>query len=117
MLLAPDQRAVLGPSEDGGYYLIGLQQPHAHLFEEITWSTSVVSSQTIQRATEIQLPVELLREWYDVDDANSLARLHAEFFDSHTNIPKGYPAPESRAYLAKLPAFVQGTQAAMESPA
>ncbi len=117
LLVAPGQRAVLGPSEDGGYYLIGLQEPHAHLFEDITWSTSVVTEQTLQRAAEIHLPVELLREWYDVDDANSLARLNAEFFDPSSAVPRGYAAPETQAYLAKLPVLGNLTHAAMESPA
>jgi uncharacterized protein len=103
LLVAPGQRAVLGPSEDGGYYLIGLQQPHAHLFENITWSTAVVTAQTLERAAEIHLPVELLREWYDVDDANSLARLHAELFDPSSAVPRGFAAAETRSYLAKLP--------------
>ncbi len=114
-LLAAGQRAVLGSSEDGGYYLIGLQQPHAHLFEDITWSTSEVASQTLQRAAEIRLPVELLREWYDVDDAASLARLQAEFFDSHSNLPQGYAAPETRAYLAELRTTPVNTAVALES--
>jgi uncharacterized protein len=116
-LLAQGQRAVLGPSEDGGYYLIGLQQPHAHLFEDIAWSTSVVTKQTLQRAAEIHLPVELLREWYDVDDANSLTRLHAEFFDPHSHLPRGYPAPETRAYIAEFRNTLPSPALAMESPA
>jgi uncharacterized protein len=116
-LLAPGHRAVLGPSEDGGYYLIGVQQPHAHLFEDISWSTSVVTEQTLQRAAEIQLPVELLREWYDVDDASSLARLRAEFFDPQSILPRGYPAPETRTYLAQLPITSQSTPVEVESPA
>jgi uncharacterized protein len=117
LLLAPGQRAVLGPSEDGGYYLIGLQQPHAHLFQDIIWSTSVVTSQTLERAAEINVPVALLQPWYDVDDANSLARLYAEFFDPHSNLPRGYPAPETRAYLAQLRNTIPSTAVAMESPA
>jgi rSAM/selenodomain-associated transferase 1 len=117
LLLAPGRRAVLGPSEDGGYYLIGLQAPHRRLFEDITWSTSVVTEQTLQRAAEIHLPVDLLREWYDVDDANSLARLHAEYFDPLSAVPRGYAAPGTRSYLAKLPALENLTDAAMESRA
>ena len=39
-LLAPGERVVLGPAEDGGYYLLGMKQPHAHLFADIAWSTS-----------------------------------------------------------------------------
>lgn len=120
LLLAPGRRAALGPSEDGGYYLIGLQRPEARLFEDITWSTGVVSAQTLKRAEEIQLPVELLREWYDVDDANSLARLNAEFFDSDSKLPKGYAAPETRRYLSKLTALATAAVPAIieaESPA
>jgi rSAM/selenodomain-associated transferase 1 len=102
MLLAPGKRAVLGASEDGGYYLIGLQQPHTHLFAEITWSTDLVTRQTLERAAEIELPVELLQLWYDVDDAVSLQRLHTELFDPESDLPRGYPAPNTREYLAGL---------------
>jgi uncharacterized protein len=105
LLLATDRRAVLGPSEDGGYYLIGLQRPEARLFEDINWSTAVVTAQTLERAEAIQLPVELLREWYDVDDAASLARLRDEFFNPQSGVPTGYLAPETCKYLASLPAL------------
>jgi rSAM/selenodomain-associated transferase 1 len=117
LLLAPNDRAVLGPSNDGGYYLVGLKQPHAHLFQDIAWSTSVVAEQTLQRAKEIHLPVELLREWYDVDDAASLARLQAEFFDPQTHLPQGYPAPETRAYLAPSQLDSQNSAVPMETSA
>ncbi|MBX9924766.1 MAG: TIGR04282 family arsenosugar biosynthesis glycosyltransferase [Hyphomicrobiaceae bacterium] len=74
-LRAPGDRVVLGPATDGGYYLIGLKQPHGRVFEDITWSTASVLSQTIERAGEIGLPVVLLPPWYDVDDAATLAVL------------------------------------------
>jgi rSAM/selenodomain-associated transferase 1 len=108
-LLEPGDRAVLGPSEDGGYYLIGLQQPVARLFQEIAWSTGVVARQTIERAADVSLPVEQLRPWYDVDDAQSLQRLQAELFDPHSPLPRGYPAPRTREYLARLPEFAPST--------
>jgi rSAM/selenodomain-associated transferase 1 len=117
LLLAQGQRAVLGPSEDGGYYLIGLQRPLARMFEAITWSTAVVAAQTLNRAAEIQLQVDLLREWYDVDDDASLARLHAELFDLDSNLPRGYAAPVTRAYLAQLPIAFPSLAVAMENPA
>lgn len=103
VLLAPGSRAVLGPSEDGGYYLLGLQQAHPRLFAEITWSTSSVTAQTLERAAEIGLPVNLLQTWYDVDDASSLTRLRAELLDPLSSVPRGYAAPRTRAYLAELP--------------
>src|SRR5215217_6238552 len=39
LLNAGDDRVVLGPSDDGGYYLIGVKQPQRYLFEQIDWST------------------------------------------------------------------------------
>ncbi|MGH9880857.1 MAG: TIGR04282 family arsenosugar biosynthesis glycosyltransferase, partial [Pyrinomonadaceae bacterium] len=79
--LAPEgDRVVLGAADDGGYYLIGLKQAHGNLFDGIAWSTSDVLARTKQRAAEIDLPVELLPRWYDVDDAQTLNRLCEELF-------------------------------------
>lgn len=78
VLAQPGDRAVLGPSTDGGYYLLGLKQRHARLFEDITWSTDVVAAQTLERAAEIGLPVHILPTWYDVDDAEALTTLRGE---------------------------------------
>ncbi|MEE8389627.1 MAG: DUF2064 domain-containing protein, partial [Anaerolineae bacterium] len=46
---------VLGPSEDGGYYLIGLKQPRPELFVEIEWSSGRVTVQTLDRADALGL--------------------------------------------------------------
>ena len=78
MLAQPGDRAVLGPSSDGGYYLLGLKVPHRRMFDDITWSTERVAEQTLERAREIKLDVHLLPEWYDVDDVDCLRRLHGE---------------------------------------
>ncbi|MCU0520618.1 MAG: TIGR04282 family arsenosugar biosynthesis glycosyltransferase [Anaerolineae bacterium] len=69
---------VLGPSEDGGYYLIGLTQSQPRLFRDITWSTAQVTAQTLDRAESLGLRVSLLPSWYDVDTAADLDRLRAE---------------------------------------
>ncbi|MGH7014787.1 MAG: TIGR04282 family arsenosugar biosynthesis glycosyltransferase [Stellaceae bacterium] len=74
-LHAPGDRVVLGPACDGGYYLIGLKQPHRHLFHDIDWSTERVFRQTVKRATSLGLAVAVLPTWYDVDDPASLAWL------------------------------------------
>src|SRR5215472_13184796 len=58
LLRVSDDRVVLGPSDDGGYYLIGVKKPHRHLFERIDWSTERVLNQSIQRATETGLEVQ-----------------------------------------------------------
>jgi uncharacterized protein len=74
-LANPGDRIVLGPSDDGGYYLIGLKKLHRRVFEEIDWSTEKVLKQTIERAAELQLDVHLLPAWFDVDDRATLQRL------------------------------------------
>src|SRR6266850_2558338 len=108
-LLAQDgDRVVLGPSEDGGYYLIGLKHPHHELFERIAWSTADVLAHTIERAGEINLPVEFLPTWYDVDDAATLRLLCDELslltdgHDCQAQFRGGFEAPHTRKYLAGL---------------
>jgi uncharacterized protein len=78
MLAQPGERAVLGPSSDGGYYLLGLKAAHHRMFEEIAWSTERVTAQTLERAREIKLDVHTLPVWYDVDDVEGLRRLSSE---------------------------------------
>jgi rSAM/selenodomain-associated transferase 1 len=77
-LAAPGDRIVLGPSTDGGYYLIGLKRQHRRLFEGIDWSTERVCTQTLERAAELNLTVYQLPSWYDVDDLAALRVLMGE---------------------------------------
>lgn len=72
-------RVVLGPAEDGGYYLIGVKAPHAHLFEDIDWSSDRVADQTRERARSLALELIELAKWYDVDERAALARLLHDF--------------------------------------
>jgi uncharacterized protein len=75
ILCEPNESVVLGPSDDGGYYLIGMKKLYRRLFEQITWSTEKVFAQTLQRASEIQVKVRFLPAAYDVDDRDALERL------------------------------------------
>jgi rSAM/selenodomain-associated transferase 1 len=93
-----DDRVVLGPSEDGGYYLIGLKNLHPRLFEDIDWSTPRVLEQTIARANELRLLVELLPTGYDVDDRLTLRRLRDELLGSDANSF----APDTREFLSRV---------------
>ena len=77
-LARPGDRAVLGPSSDGGYYLLGLKAAHRRMFEDIAWSTDRVAAQTRERARKIGLKMEYLPTWYDVDDVEGLRTLHDE---------------------------------------
>jgi rSAM/selenodomain-associated transferase 1 len=102
---APGDRVVLGPAIDGGYYLIGLKQAHARLFEDIAWSTEHVFRQTVERAASIGLPVVTLAPWYDVDDAVSLRWLSEEVLANRLVgglRSAGYAAPYTTAYLRRL---------------
>ena len=66
---------VIGPAEDGGYYLLGMTRPHPEVFDEISWSTPDVLRATLDRAAALGLPVRRLPSWYDVDTPDDLARL------------------------------------------
>ena len=103
-LARPGDRAILGPARDGGYYLLGLKRPYRRLFEDIAWSTDQAAAQTLARAAEIGLEVEVLPEWYDVDDAASLRMLCAELHDARP-APAGlrhYAAPHSARLMRVL---------------
>jgi uncharacterized protein len=100
MLAQPGDRAVLGPSNDGGYYLLGLKRPHRRMFEDVAWSTAQVARQTQERAAQIGLEVHVLPEWYDVDDLRSLQMLHDEVFGRRTFSP--CLAPHAAAHSAGL---------------
>jgi hypothetical protein len=94
ILRAPGERAVLGPADDGGYYLLGLKASHAALFTDIAWSTASVADQTRERARGIGLPLTELETWYDVDDVASLGTLLGE--------TRGYAAPATIKIVDRL---------------
>ena len=92
-----DADVVLGPSEDGGYYLIGLKKAQPGLFQGIDWSTKRVTVQTLARAEDLGLAVAMLPQWYDVDAAADLWRL----LDDLARLP-GDVAPNARRCLCGL---------------
>ena len=63
---------MLGRTSDGGYYLIGMRQPHPILFERITWSTASVAAETHAHAAEGNLRLVDIAPWYDLDIAADL---------------------------------------------
>ena len=102
LLLAQENSVVLGPSEDGGYYLIGFNKSHPELFKNIQWSTARVLEQTRAKAQECGLRVDLLPPWYDVDDAATLQRLCHELFAANAPTATASSAPATRAFLNDL---------------
>jgi rSAM/selenodomain-associated transferase 1 len=95
---SPHIDVILGPSEDGGYYLIGLRTPHAALFENMTWSTSTVLHETVERATRLGLRIAYLPTWYDIDTPADLIRLRAALTQPHT-----HALHHTRAFFAAYP--------------
>jgi uncharacterized protein len=110
-LRKPGDRVVLGPTIDGGYYLIGLKAPHPSLFDGVPWSTADVYRLTVARARAIGLPVTALPVWYDVDDAETLTWLYDEVAGRPLPFAepalKGGPAAATRTYLASVPWALQ----------
>jgi len=98
-------RIVLGPTADGGYYLIGMKQAHVAVFEQIHWSTDTVYAETRQRARAANIEVVDLPLWYDVDDAGTLDILKAELLAGIAPgfaTQAGYPAVHTREFLMAL---------------
>ena len=76
--LAGERDLTLGPSLDGGYYLIGMHAAIPRLFEGLAWGGPTVLTDTLRRAQELRLTVSLLDPWYDVDTPADLEELRAE---------------------------------------
>ncbi|HTC11408.1 MAG TPA: TIGR04282 family arsenosugar biosynthesis glycosyltransferase [Acetobacteraceae bacterium] len=101
LLLERPDRVVLGPAEDGGYYLLGMTAPQAHLFEDIAWSTDTVAAETRARVRTLGLELVELASWYDVDEVTSLRRLIDDIATVAATLTP-YPAPATTACLARI---------------
>jgi uncharacterized protein len=78
LLSAGSADVVLGPCDDGGYYLVGVRVPRPTLCDGIPWSTDGVLAATLERARGLGLRVSVLPAWFDVDTEGDLRRLHTE---------------------------------------
>ena len=81
---------VLGPCEDGGYYLIGATRPIQSLFEGISWGSERVLSETLEKAREAGLTLGLLDVKYDIDSYSDLARYYLSGKDGAGDRPKAH---------------------------
>jgi rSAM/selenodomain-associated transferase 1 len=105
----------LGPSEDGGYYLLVARDLHPRLFRDMVWSTDTVAAETLARCRAQHLRTHHAPPGYDVDDATSLGRLWSDVQSA-----LGDTASRTRALLGALPgdraaAIVEAAAAAMEA--
>ncbi|MCI0483416.1 MAG: TIGR04282 family arsenosugar biosynthesis glycosyltransferase [candidate division NC10 bacterium] len=94
LIATPGIDLVLGPSEDGGYYLIGLRALHPELFEDMPWSTAQVVPETFRRAEGKGLTVATLPPWFDIDTSEDLKRLEVSLGG-----PAGNPARHTRRFF------------------
>jgi rSAM/selenodomain-associated transferase 1 len=92
-----DADVVIGPTRDGGYYLIGMKQPQPHLLREVQMSTPHVLADTLTLAESTGLAVSLLPTWYDVDTIADLHELNAEI----ARLSKNGSAAATRDWLAR----------------
>lgn len=69
---------VLGPSEDGGYYLVGAARAVPPIFADMPWSSSDVFEQTVRRLEVAGIAYSVLGPWYDVDECSDLERLRGD---------------------------------------
>lgn len=84
---------VIGPTHDGGYYLIGLRRPVVALFQNIAWSSVDVLEQTLTKAADLGLRVATVRSAYDVDVVSDLERLWVDLEGSgrlRQSLPRTY---------------------------
>lgn len=88
---------VLGPTEDGGYYLLAARAVHPGLFREMRWSTPDVLDETLRRCRASGLRASLVERWYDVDTPEALLELARRL----VGLPPDC-APHTRTALAAI---------------
>ncbi len=90
---------VLGPADDGGYYLIAMRRPY-DVFSGIPMSTSVVAQKTVELAQSQGLKVHTLEHLFDIDELPDLLRL-AQLLETDSSL-----APETATHLATIKELV-----------
>jgi rSAM/selenodomain-associated transferase 1 len=92
-----DFNSVIGPSEDGGYYLIGFTKHgfSSKVFEGITWSTSSVFEETVEKLKSNLIEFYKLEKWHDVDTIEDLKELYKR------NINTDYKTSKTMIFLKK----------------
>lgn len=92
-----ERRVVLGPSQDGGYYLVGMNQATPEIFENMIWSHDQVLAQTTARLNALNVSFTMLPIWYDLDSMEDLERLRIS-----PEMEPGEVMAKTRSYLAEL---------------
>lgn len=95
-VLASPSSICIGPSEDGGYYLLGMNAVYPQLFTDMTYSHDSVFTDTLARIGTTEARLTVLPRWYDVDTPADLKRMLDDLSQAHV------PAPRTRAAVADL---------------
>lgn len=90
---------VLGPTDDGGYYLIAMKYPHRSIFEAVAWSSEMVLKSTLHNAAAANLKVELLEKLSDIDSYTEVCELW-ETVQADQNVQSQIPL--TRSVLADI---------------
>ncbi len=91
---------VLGPAEDGGYYLIGCRQFSSELFRDVAWSTPSTFDQTLANARRIGYRAAVLEPWFDLDEWKDLRRIAGD-------ADRGRPIPRHLSAFCAQPDIAQ----------
>ena len=100
------KRVVLGPSRDGGYYLVGCNQPVPQIFDGMIWSHSEVLTETQNKLAFLKVDYHILPLWFDIDTTDDLTHLDSV---ADTALKKAMPNTllmMQRLGLKKMPGVV-----------
>lgn len=86
----------IGPSEDGGYYLLGMNSFYPQVFQNMTYSHDQVFVQTLERVKTTDAEIHIMPSWYDVDDPDTLVRLAGDLESAEQ------PLERTRAVMERL---------------
>ena len=95
--------AVLGPCEDGGFYLIGLRSCPPGLFAGLPWSTDRISEETMQRLRGLGFTVKTLPPWFDLDRVEDLTRIRGLLARKEIDAPETERALRAQSVSDGLP--------------
>lgn len=97
-LLETDSDAVLGKTEDGGFYLLGLRKLDEKIFEAVEWSSPKAFEQVRANIMNLSWRPSEVPRWYDIDEAKDLEQLKNEFLNNK-NAPRR--APQTFEWITK----------------
>lgn len=96
-LILENEDIVLGPAEDGGFYIIGVKKSWPGIFKSVRWSSNDTLKDIILNLEKLSLKFKLLPEWYDVDEITDISKLSKDI----KTMPNFY-CDNTRTLLNKL---------------